>query len=125
MKAWRSWQNWVASVAGLYAALSPIWTPIGSTAGMALISGGLMIVVAAVLALGSPLVLSMNWVQLALGAALFISPWVMVYSDMLGAAITAWITGLITIVVAGMATMRSMKARDPAVEAHNPNYEAL
>lgn len=125
MKAWRSWQNWIAAVAGLYAALSPIWTPIGSIAGMALISGGLMIVVAAVFALGTPVVLIMNWVQLALGAALFISPWAMFYTDALGAAITAWITGLIVVVVAGMASLKSMRARDRDVEAHNPNYETL
>lgn len=125
VKAWRSWQNWVAVAAGLYAALSPIWTPMGRLGGMALISGGLMIVAAGVLSLGTPIVLVMNWTQTALGAAVFVSPWVLMYSDSLGAAITAWITGLIAAVVGGMASMRSMKARDSEAEIHNPNYDAL
>lgn len=92
---------------------------------MALISGGLMIVAAGILSLGTPIVLVMNWTQTALGAAVFISPWALMYSDSLAAAITAWITGLIVAIVGGLAALRSMRMRDSEAEIHNPNYDAL
>lgn len=96
----------------------------GTIGAMALISAGLMIVAAGVLSLGTPIVLVMNWTQTALGAALFISPWVLMYTDSLPAAITAWIAGLVAAITAGMAAMRSMRARDSEAEIHNPNYDA-
>jgi hypothetical protein len=124
-KAWRTWQNWVAVAVGLYAALSPIWTPMGSIAGMALISGGLLIVVAAVFSLGTPVVLIMDWVQAALGLALFVSPWVLVFSDELAAAITAWIVGLITLVVGIMITRQVQNAVNRQARTSKPNYKTL
>lgn len=92
---------------------------------MALISAGLMIVAAGILSLGTPIVLIMNWTQAALGFALFISPWVLMYAGSLAASITAWIVGLIVIVVGGLASIRSMKMRNREAEIHNPNYDAL
>ncbi len=51
MKKWTRWQDWVTVVAGLYAALSVIWT------------------------MAMPVTPVMEWVQAAFGALLFLSPW--------------------------------------------------
>ncbi|GAB3260258.1 SPW repeat protein [Arthrobacter pigmenti] len=123
--AWRTWQNWVALVVGVYSAVCMIWTPAGATAGMALISGGLLIAIAAVFALGTPVVLIMDWVQAGLGLALFASPWLMVFSDELAAALTAWIVGLITLAVGLHCAITTQKAVNREARTKTPNYGTL
>lgn len=92
---------------------------------MALIIGGLLIAVAAVFALGTPVVLIMDWVQAAMGFALFISPWVLFFSDELAAAFTAWIAGLITLVVSILITRQVQKAVNREASTSKPNYDTL
>ena len=123
--AWRTWQNWVAVILGVYSALCLIWTPAGTQAGMALVAGGLLIAIAGVFALGTPVVLSMDWLQSALGLALFISPWLLVYSDELAAAFTAWIVGAVTVAVGLHSTLTVQKAMNRQARSGSPNYDAL
>ena len=79
MKKWTRWQDWVTVVAGLYAALSVIWT------------------------MAMPVTPVMEWVQAAFGALLFLSLWLGSYSMQAGVAWTSWITGLVALVVTAMA----------------------
>lgn len=97
----------------------------GSIAAMVLVSGGAMIVVAAVFALGTPIVLSMDWFLLGLGFALLVSPWVFLFSDVPGAAFTAWITGLLTLVVSAIVTMQVYRARKRQAQTPKPKYGVL
>ncbi|WP_051298359.1 SPW repeat protein [Arthrobacter castelli] len=120
--AWRTWQNWVGVVVGVYTALCPIWTPAESIASMALIIGGLLIAIAGIFALGTPVVLMMDWLQAAMGLGLFISPWLMVFSDELAAAVTAWIVGAITLVVGLHSTITVQKDMNRQAKTRPHNY---
>lgn len=92
---------------------------------MALIIGGLLIAIAGIFSLGTPVVLIMDWVQAALGLLLFISPWVMRFSGELPAAITAWVAGLITLVVGLMIAISVQRAIDQQARVEKPNYGTL
>ncbi|MFK4297273.1 hypothetical protein ABH924_002423 [Arthrobacter sp. GAS37] len=103
MKKWTRWQDWVTVVAGLYAALSVIWTmAAGSSAALMVVFGALLIV-SGVINLAMPGTPVMEWVQAAFGALLFLSPWLGSYSTQAGVAWTSWITGLVALVVTAMA----------------------
>ncbi|BCW69944.1 SPW repeat protein [Arthrobacter sp. NicSoilB8] len=103
MKKWTRWQDWVTVVAGLYAALSVIWTkPAGSSTALMLLFGVLLII-SGVINLAMPGTPAMEWVQAAFGALLFLSPWLGSYAMQTGAAWTSWITGLVALVVTATA----------------------
>lgn len=111
MRTWTRWQDWVAVAAGLYAALSPLWTTTDAAASGSLIVLGILIIIAALINLAKPRLMVMEWIEVLLGVLLFISPWVLGYSDMTGASITAWIIGAITIIVGVWAATTMAPAR--------------
>lgn len=92
---------------------------------MTLIIGGLVIAIAAIFALGTPVVLIMDWLQAGLGFLLFISPWVLRFSDELAAAFTAWIVGIITVIVSALITLKVQKAVNREASTSKPNYDTL
>lgn len=92
-------QDFVALVAGAYAALSPIWTTTTNKATGTMIVLGVITVVLAVIELVRPDVLSVEGLVALMGVLLFIAPWVMSFSDTRPMAWTAWIAGVITFVV--------------------------
>lgn len=123
MRTWTRWQDWIAVIAGLYAALSPLWTTGTGAATGSLIVLGALIVIAALLNLALPRQRWLEWVEAVLGLLLFLSPWVLGFTDSTGAGWTAWITGGVTIVVGVWAAVsapgsdqrRSANATNPPV----------
>lgn len=99
MKPWTRWQDWVAVAAGLYAALSTIWTPTDGTTTSTMIVLGVLIIIAGLVNLAMPKQASIEWAEAVLGALLFISPWVLAFTGMMGMAWTSWITGGVSIIV--------------------------
>jgi hypothetical protein len=113
MKKWTRWQDWVVVAAGLYVALSTLWTPqMGASTSLMLILGVLM-VAAGVWSLAMPGLVAMEWIHVALGALLIISPFVGNYATSTGAAWTSWIAGVVTL-VAGLLAIQ------PAMRMHHP-----
>ncbi|WP_427016937.1 SPW repeat protein [Pseudarthrobacter sp. P1] len=108
MKRWNRWQDWVAVIVGLYAALSTMWTAQAGASTLLMVGCGVLLIVCGVWNLMSPGMPVAEWVQLALGALLFISPWIGQYSGHMGAAWTSWIGGALALVAAGMALQPSM-----------------
>jgi hypothetical protein len=108
MKAWTRWQDWVALVAGLYAALSPIW--VGTTheggAVASLVVLGALLVITSVVSLARPAVVAAQWLIALWGVLLFVAPWVITYTALGGAAWTSWIVGIIG-VLAGLSVSLS------------------
>jgi energy-converting hydrogenase Eha subunit G len=102
MRPWTRWQDWVAVVAGAYAALSPIWTETSDKASWTVVVLGVLTVAVALGSLASPGMVAAEIVTAALGVLLFVSPWVMGFHDINGVAWTAWITGVI-VFLAGLA----------------------
>jgi uncharacterized SAM-binding protein YcdF (DUF218 family) len=103
MKGLTRWQDGVALVAGVYALLSPLWTETSTTAMWSLIVLGALIAAASLAPLAGRTMDSMEYAHAGLGVLLFIAPWVFGYADLMGAAWTSWIVGVVTVVVGLMA----------------------
>ncbi|WP_426515602.1 SPW repeat protein [Diaminobutyricibacter sp. McL0618] len=109
MKKWTRWQDWVVVAAGVYVALSTLWTTqMGASMSFMLVLGVLM-VAAGVWSLAMPGLVSMEWVHVALGALLIISPWVGNYASSAGAAWTSWIAGVVVLAAGLLAVQPAMK----------------
>jgi SPW repeat len=103
MRPWTRLQDWGTLIAGLYAALSPIWV---STAGerngfYALIILGALIVITSLFSLGMPALAAAEWLTALFGVVLFVAPWVLGYTDRVGASWTSWVVGAIAVVLGG------------------------
>lgn len=103
MKAWTRWQDWVAMVAGLYAALSPIWVSTTHERGAvaSLIALGALIVITSLASLARVGGAVTEWLTALWGILLFVAPWMITYTSHSGAAWTSWIVGVIA-VLAGL-----------------------
>jgi hypothetical protein len=98
MKKWSHPQDFVALVAGLYAALSPIWTTTVNKATATMIVLGVVTMALALLSLARPGLVTEGLMAL-MGILFFVSPWVMGFSDLRAMSWTAWIVGAVTFVV--------------------------
>lgn len=115
MRPWTRLQDWGTLLAGLYAALSPIWV---STTGerdafWALIVLGALLAVTALSSLALPGVVATEWLAMLFGVLLFVAPWVLTYTDRVGASWTSWVVGAITVVL-GAITVGTSNRRRPA-----------
>ena len=113
MKKWTRWQDWVAVVAGLYVALSTLWTPQTGASTSFMLVLGILLVAAGVWSLAMPGLVSMEWIHVVLGALLIISPFVGNYAMSAGAAWTSWIVGVIAVVVGLLAVQPAMRMHHP------------
>ena len=109
MRPWTRLQDWGTLVAGLYAALSPIWV---STTGerdarWALIALGALLAVTALVSLALPGVVATEWLTILFGVLLFVAPWVLTYTERTGASWTSWVVGAIAVVLGGFSVPAS------------------
>jgi SPW repeat len=116
MRPWTRLQDWGTLLAGLYAALSPIWV---STTGerdafWALIVLGALLAVTALCSLALPGVVATEWLTVLFGVLLFVAPWVLSYTDRVGASWTSWVVGAIAVVL-GAITVGTGNRRHPQV----------
>ena len=111
MRPWTRLQDWGTLVAGLFAALSPIWV---STSGerdgrWALIVLGALLAVTALCSLALPGVVATEWLAVLFGLLLFVAPWVLTYTDRTGASWTSWVVGAIAVVLGGFSVPASSR----------------
>lgn len=99
-RKWVRWQDWAALVIGLVVLLTPLWFDTGSTAGtwMMVIVGALL-AVAALWSLAVPGALSSEWAHAIIGVLMVLTPWIGGFASEMGAALTAWIGGVLAIIV--------------------------
>jgi len=109
VSTWRRWQDWVALVAGVYAFLSPIWTPTVSKATTTLVILGIVAAVVALVSLAMPGLVALEWATVVIGVLTFISPWVIGFTATTGMAWTAWIVGVVLVVVGLLALPESSR----------------
>jgi uncharacterized membrane protein HdeD (DUF308 family) len=109
MRPWTRLQDWGTLIAGAYAALSPIWVrTTGERDGYwALIALGVLLAVTAAFSLAMPAVVATEWLTVLFGALLFVAPWVLTYTDRVGASWTSWVVGAITVVLGGFTALSS------------------
>lgn len=98
-KRWNRWNDWAAVVLGIVAGLSVLWVETSATAMWTLIVFGVLLLVSGVWSLASPSSVASEYTHVALGVLVFISPWVLTFSALSGAAWTAWIIGVLTVAV--------------------------
>jgi hypothetical protein len=111
-------QDIATLIAGVYAALSPIWvsTTGGRGAVWALIALGVLLAVAALVSLAMPGVVATEWLTVLFGVLLFIAPWVLTYTDRVGASWTSWVVGAIAVVLGGSAVPASNRVHQQAIQ---------
>lgn len=102
-KAWMRWQDWAAVLLGAYLILSTLWTDTNGNAMYTMIVIGALLVIAAVWSLAMPGSLTSEYVHIALGVLLFISPWVLGYTEFSGASWTSWVVGVLAVIVGAAA----------------------
>ncbi|WP_158888184.1 SPW repeat protein [Amycolatopsis anabasis] len=103
-KPWTRPHDWAEVVLGVVALLSPLWLDTDNAAMWTMIVLGALVALDGLASLAMPGMVYGEGIQIVLGALLFISPWVMSYTDMTGASWTSWIIGALTI-VAGAAAL--------------------
>jgi hypothetical protein len=113
MNKWTRWEDWVAVVVGLVAAVAALLIPpMGASMPWMLIVG-ILLIVAGVMNLAMPGMVAMEYVQLALGAVLFVAPWLGGYADMdYAGAWICWIGGAVAVIVAALAIRPAMHMHD-------------
>lgn len=118
MRPWTRLQDWATLIAGLFAALSPIWV---STTGerdgfWALIVLGVLLVLAALVSLAMPGVVATEWLTVLFGVLLFVAPWVLTYTERVGASWTSWVVGAIAIILGASAIPASNRVHRQAIQ---------
>lgn len=102
-RAWTRPHDWAEVVLGVVAVLSFLWADMDNAAMWSMIVLGALIALDGLLSLAMPGLVYGEGVQIVLGALLFISPWVMTFTDMTAASWSAWIVGGLTLIVGAAA----------------------
>jgi uncharacterized membrane protein HdeD (DUF308 family) len=118
MRPWTRVQDFAALVAGVYAALSPIWVSTTGERGAfwALMVLGVLVALASLVSLAMPGVVATEWLTVLFGVLLFVAPWVLTYTDRVGASWTSWVVGAIAVVLGGSAVPASNRAHQQAIQ---------
>lgn len=111
MRKWIHPQGLVALIAGIYAALSPIWTtmPTDNKAMYTLISLGVITAVVALFSLAMPDRTTFEGLIALMGLLFVLSPWVMAFTGFTSLAWTAWIVGAVAL-LAGAADVQMARS---------------
>jgi hypothetical protein len=114
MKKWTRWEDWVAVVVGLVVAVSAFLMPAVGASMMWMLLLGVLLIASGIVNLAMPGLVAMEYVQLALGAVLFLAPWLGGFANTMGfgPAWMCWIGGAITVIVAAVAIRPAMHAHD-------------
>jgi hypothetical protein len=110
MQRWTRWQDWVALVAGAYAALSPLWTETEDKATWTMVVLGVVIAAVSLWSLAMPADRISEYGLVLLGVLLVASPWVMGFEDLNALCITAVVTGAVTAIM-GLLTVPEISSR--------------
>jgi hypothetical protein len=108
MKKWNRWQDYVVVVAGMYAALSTLWTTQQTSSMVMMIGCGVLLMATGVWNLMSPGQPVAEWVQMVLGALLVVSPWLAAYTSHVAATRNSWIAGGVAVIAGVLALQPSM-----------------
>ncbi|WP_216215802.1 SPW repeat protein [Amycolatopsis aidingensis] len=102
-RPWTRPYDWAEVVLGVVAVLTPLWMETNTAAMWTLIVLGALVALDGLASLAMPGMVYGEGIQIVLGVLLFISPWVMGYAEMTGAAWTSWIIGVLTVVAGAIA----------------------
>ena len=107
-RVWTRIQDWVSLLAGVFLALSPIWLDVTTTVMWSMVILGAVVAVMALVALAMPGAYIDEWMMALVGAATFVAPWVLSYTNIQSATWTSWAVGIVVVVAALAAVPSSM-----------------
>lgn len=111
MRKWTHPQGLAALVAGLYAALCPIWTTTPTDqAQNTMIALGVVTALVALLSLARPDRIAFEGLIALMGGLFVLAPWVMDFSGTASLAWTAWVVGIVAL-VAGAADLQMTRTQ--------------
>jgi SPW repeat-containing protein len=106
------WQDWVTAIAGLYAALCPLWTETSQLAIGGLVGIGALMFASSAWSLVRPGAVGAEYIHVALGVLLGVAPWLLDYVDYYPrAAFSSWLIG-------GLAVLLGLWAAPASERAH-------
>jgi uncharacterized membrane protein HdeD (DUF308 family) len=104
VRPWTRPHDWAEVVRGVVALLSFLWMDTNDAAMWTMIVLGALVALDGVASLAMPGMVYGEGIQIVLGVLMFISPWVMGYTEFTGISWTSWIIGALT-VIAGAAAL--------------------
>lgn len=102
-RSWTRPHDWAEVLLGVVALLSPLWMDTDNTAMWTLIVLGALVALDGLASLAMPGMVYGEGIQIILGVVMFVSPWILGYTGYHGAAWTAWIVGVLAVVVGAVA----------------------
>ncbi|MFC9896590.1 SPW repeat protein [Nocardia sp. NPDC127579] len=111
-------QDGLAVVLGVFAALSTLWVATNDNAFWALVVLGALIALTGLAQIYRASMSALDYAMALFGALLFVSPWVLDFTDYFGASWTAWVVGLATVVVA-VAALPTVSSRLHSMVPHH------
>ena len=103
VRPWTRPFDWAEVVLGVVALLSPIWMDTDNAAMWTMIVLGALVALDGLASLAAPGQVYSEGIQIVLGVLMFISPWVMGYSNLTGISWSSWIIGGLTVIVGATA----------------------
>ncbi|MPZ82920.1 MAG: hypothetical protein GEV28_21995 [Actinophytocola sp.] len=104
VRPWTRPHDWAEVVLGVVALLSPLWMNTDNAAMWTMIILGALVALDGLASLAVPGQVYGEGIQIVLGVLMFISPWVMSYTELGGISWSSWIIGALT-VIAGAAAL--------------------
>jgi len=118
VRPWTRPYDWAEVVLGLVAALSFLWMDNNNAAMWTMIILGGLVALDGLVSLAMPGLIYGEAVQIVLGVLMFISPWVISYTEFNGMSWTSWIIGGLTILVGGAGLQVAQSAHKAAAGQH-------
>ena len=101
MQKWTRWEDWVALVAGGYAALAPLWTETSDTATWTMVVLGVVTAAIALWSLAMPDDRISAYALVLMGVLFIVAPFVLGFDDLTAICATAVTVGIVT-AIAGL-----------------------
>jgi len=102
-ESWKRWQDWATVVLGVLLFVTPFAFAAGSASVVAWTAyiGGVLLVIAGLWSLSTPGAQFAEWAEVVIGVLLFIAPWLLGFSVLTAMAWSAWVAGILAVVLAG------------------------
>ena len=103
VRPWTRPHDWAEVVLGVVALLSFLWMDASDAAMWTMIVLGALVAIDGLASLAMPGMVYGEGIQMVLGVLMFISPWVIGYTEFSGMSWSSWIIGALTVVVGAAA----------------------
>jgi SPW repeat-containing protein len=115
VRPWTRPYDWAEVVLGVVALLSFLWMDTSDAAMWTMIVLGALVAIDGLASLAMPGMIYGEGIQVVLGVLMFISPWVIGYTEFTGISWSSWIIGALTVIVGAVALPVAQQAHRSGV----------